>query len=517
MKKLNLKLQFDLWYIALILPITVIWFLPWRFQTNDDVIMMWLVSGAYTGEPEPYAVFIHPWLSYFLSRFYYPFPEINWYGLTWFAIILFSGILLIGKIKRLGASQDWKSVLNLFVLMISIHLCVFPQFTLVAGFAAFSGMSRFFERGNALITSRLLGLILIFLALMVRLESVALIGIGWAWSELIFPIQSRVKAVSLAVIISILAVSTFVGKRIYEQKNVEPSFLEFNRARAKVIDHPSFVSHYSTIVFEPNSDWFFFSRWIFEELPIDLDQLTKKKEELDQRLFTWKEVGSGLYRLILIQLTELFKGMLILALIIGFFSLRFELKKKLAYFLIWLIFFLIFNHFNMLLGRVIFLFFIVLLFPILNYPKLYSSFPYIKYIRIVFFVFIGIHLFNFLKYSEGRKLVNKEFNTLINYNHVDRPVFIEGIFEYVFMDHFSRINPVPILSNGWVSRSPFQLKAYKLRGFSKQSELFSFYLIAPRIPEPLVFPEYMNKISSDFKEKKIAETSNLELLYFYKK
>jgi hypothetical protein len=63
-----------------LLALASVWFLPWRFQVNDDVLMMWLVSGAYTGTPETYAVFIHPILSWIFSRLYAAFPFVNWYA-----------------------------------------------------------------------------------------------------------------------------------------------------------------------------------------------------------------------------------------------------------------------------------------------------------------------------------------------------------------------------------------------------------------------------------------------------
>ena len=74
--------------------LSIVALLPWRFQVNDDVIMMWLVSGAYTGTPEPYAVFIHPVLSWVFSKLYIGFPLFPWYESVWFLGIYFSFIYL---------------------------------------------------------------------------------------------------------------------------------------------------------------------------------------------------------------------------------------------------------------------------------------------------------------------------------------------------------------------------------------------------------------------------------------
>ncbi|MFT4855343.1 MAG: hypothetical protein ACI942_000713, partial [Planctomycetota bacterium] len=92
MEKLGIRSVFRIWAILGLLAMIVIWFLPWRFQTNDDELMMWLVSGAYTGTPESYAVFIHPLLSWIFSKLYTLFPEIRWYPLTWF-LVMYLGYL----------------------------------------------------------------------------------------------------------------------------------------------------------------------------------------------------------------------------------------------------------------------------------------------------------------------------------------------------------------------------------------------------------------------------------------
>ncbi|MGB0165887.1 MAG: hypothetical protein ACPF8V_03430, partial [Luteibaculum sp.] len=52
-----------------------------RFEQNDDVMMLLLASGAYTGEPEYRLVFMNPMLGHLLNALYQGKESIEWY--TW--------------------------------------------------------------------------------------------------------------------------------------------------------------------------------------------------------------------------------------------------------------------------------------------------------------------------------------------------------------------------------------------------------------------------------------------------
>lgn len=51
------------------------------FGTNDDMLMMLLVSGIYTGEATEYIVFQNILIGLFLKQLYTFLPDINWYTL----------------------------------------------------------------------------------------------------------------------------------------------------------------------------------------------------------------------------------------------------------------------------------------------------------------------------------------------------------------------------------------------------------------------------------------------------
>ncbi|GMQ26662.1 hypothetical protein Aoki45_33450 [Algoriphagus sp. oki45] len=502
------------WAGGIFLGLGIIWFFPWRFQTNDDVMMMWLVSGAYTGEPEPYAVFIHPWLSWTFSKLYSGSPEFNWYGLTWYGVNFLSAFLLLKKIWTTTFPAIQKHLLSLFTGLISVHFAFFPQFTLIAGFAALAGLMQVF--GSTSRRKLALAYLAFFLGFSIRWESAVLISLGWIWTAFIFPQVRGASPLPKMLGLVFLLFFLWLGKWGYEKTFVPEGYLNFNSARAKVLDHPVFVQESQEEKIPESSDWFYVSRWMFEDLPLGSEEFLAKKQELDQNLFQWKALGEGLTRLVRIQRTELFKSMLIGFLLLAYFAIGARMRKKTLFLGIWIGFYLIFNHFNLLLGRVNLLFFLVLLFSIFQFPAPNLPRKLTAGLIMLLVLFLGIHGSNFYNESQGRLAFQREFDRLLAEKNPESPLFLEGVMEYLFTEEFNSNHPVPFLSYGWISRSPMQEKAYSLRGFSSQNQMEEFYLFAFQFPEPLVFPDYMNRISPGFRLQSEQKGPSLVRLHYWK-
>jgi hypothetical protein len=141
MEKIGARSLFRFWAILGLLAMIVIWFLPWRFQTNDDELMMWLVSGAYTGTPESYAVFIHPILSWYFSKLYTFFPSVPWYPLSWFAVMYLSYLVFLNLVWKKNSELIMKQIWSLFLFAFLIHFTFSLQFSIVSAFAVSAGIS----------------------------------------------------------------------------------------------------------------------------------------------------------------------------------------------------------------------------------------------------------------------------------------------------------------------------------------------------------------------------------------
>ncbi|MEB2777543.1 hypothetical protein SYJ56_19665 [Algoriphagus sp. D3-2-R+10] len=510
MERLKSNAFLLLWIILGVGAMITVWFLPWKFQVNDDVIMMWLVSGAYTGEPESYAVFIHPFLSWGFSILYTYFPNFNWYGATWFIAIFYGYLLMLYKVSTTSFSRSWQSLFALLILIIALHFSYFLQFTLVAGFLALAGLLVFFsgsnEKSKYVIYGGALAIVFSFL---IREEALFLVGIGYFLSELVIKgLRPLVQHSSKLLIILMMILALFLSRTVIENQDVYRDYSEFNKARSSVKDHPVFYQLERNSQINTSDKWFYFSRWMFEEGEISIADLEEKKRELDQNFFSLEYFTGSFKRLWEILKMEMFKSMLILLLTFLTLVTGRKSKKTLRFVVIWLLFLLLFNYFFLIFGRVIMLFFLVSLGLILNHGRVSGKNILAKGITVCILAFFSFHTINFLKEASGRKIMNRELASIFEKVPEGTPIFMERFYENNFIESFNWKNPVPILSYGWISRSPFQQKAFHRFGFNSLSELEEFSFIGVNIPEPLVFPNYIESLAGDFEVEIIDVSPN---------
>ncbi|MFC5190284.1 hypothetical protein ACFPIK_00790 [Algoriphagus aquatilis] len=498
------------------ISIAMITWLPWRFQVNDDVIMMWLVSGAYTGTPEPFAVFIHPVLSWMFSKLYTAGPSIYWYESLWFLTIYFSFALLIKSVSQIHTSELFRNLLAFFILLISLHLSIFPQFTLVAGFAAFSSLVILTGKESKLLWR--LAFVLLSLGIMIRWESTVLIGLGFIFCSIFtFPFSFRIRISKPIIRIVLLFISLIGSKSIYEINSPYAEFLKFNRIRAAVIDHPVFYQEILEKKIPESSELYFFSRWYFEDSGISETDLQEKKKSLDLSFFTFDYALNSLKRLWRFQKVEAYKSALILGILFFYFLLIRKKHSLILFGSFWLLFLLIFNHFFLIQGRVIFLFFLCFLVPLFKLGQIDIHRNASIGLFLFFMITFGIHLSNFLKEGRGRKVMDSELVSLQSRLNPSVPVLIEGYHEHNLGFRFSSLNPVPFLSTGWISRSEFQKKALKRLNLSSFANIQEYALITPTTNTEIVFPDYMDHAFGSFVQTDSVQTANFIFLQYKKR
>lgn len=513
------NLFFLFWSFIGAIALLVIWHLPWRFQVNDDVIMMWLVSGAYTGQPESYAIFIHPFLSWFLSELYIIQPKINWYGGIWFSVIYFSYFLLIYLISGWQTCIWTKSTIALLMLLIAIHFSFFPQFTYVAGFGAFASICFYFINSrNDNIFYTLLSIFVFILSVMIRLESVALIGIGFG----VFKITTRFKTIKkinfTRYFLFVFLFLFFTLSKIYLEQNSEfAEFLTFNKIRSLVIDHPVFFQEVKENSINESTDFFFFSRWFFEADSPTINELTEKKMALDREYYSFRQFVNSLTRIWYFQKSESFKSFLILSIfIVLFLSSKYE-KRVCAFIFSWISIFLLLNHIFLFQGRVIILFFISILFAVFSQIKIKIKFNFALALIVMFLFALGLHFIRFQKEAKGRLIMDSEFVYLRKSIKDKIPIIIEGYQESNSEINHTLRNQVPFLITGWISRSPFQERALNRFGFQSFEDIDEFVLVTPTTNSEIVFPSYMSFSYGEFQIMDSIQTNNFKLFKFFKK
>lgn len=504
-------MAYKIWSILGLTLIILIYILPWRFQVNDDVIMMWLISGAYTGTPEDFVFFIHPYFSTILSHLYQLTDSIQWYQISIFGLLASSYIVGVKTIKSLyqsNSSHVWYSI----HLLITLHFCIFPQFTLVAGWAFLQGLLAIhFIQSVKINKWKTLSTLLLIFGALIRIEACLLILIGYVifnpilisrthWKEVVFPI--------------LLLSASFLSQKHYEKNSEFEVFLKFNRARHHVIDHPVFYQKASNDEIDHHSKWYYFSNWLMEDTPIETPELRTFKIQLDKEYFTLSHITASINRLNRSLLLDFFKSFLIGVLITIFLYSYKNDKRAILIFICWIIFFLSFNHFYIIRGRVIFLFFLPMLYP-LYFKK--SNFQHHGYWgSVILLLFFSIHFTNFMLEAKKRSHIILQYENLTQ-NLEQAPIKLEGMPLEYFSTYFNRKEKVPFILDGWLAKSTYQKSAFHRLGFLNQMNLFHFYFIGIKETSPFIYPDYLKFLGNEVTLIQKLESEDLVLYEFKSK
>lgn len=110
-----------------------------KYEVSDDFIMEMMVSGAYTGKPSPYIMFMNPIIGILLSSLYNIFGKFNWYFLFQIAIIFLSLCVLTYYFLKWNKSNSNILLVFIFLLFFTNDLYLLVQFTKTATLAICAG------------------------------------------------------------------------------------------------------------------------------------------------------------------------------------------------------------------------------------------------------------------------------------------------------------------------------------------------------------------------------------------
>lgn len=492
----------------------IIWNSPWRYQVNDDVIMMWLVSGAYTGKEEMYAVFMHPILTYFFSFLYRNLnPTFSWYSLFMYGGVFYSYCLLQTKINENAWDNSSKFLFKILILAICCHLCIFPQFTLVSGLLALASTCFIFHQNEQPHFKRILLFFFgVLCSMMIRMEAFLLVSIGVFYFNFFILNRNTIqKRIWIGVIF--LGAILFFSKKSFENNSEFKDYLIFNKLRHLVIDHPVFYENSKDDLYKLDSKWYYFSKWYFQDSEIGNQDLVQMKTILDKSYLNIAYVLKSFSRFWEVQTAELFKGFVSIVLILLFMK-SFPKRKSIIFFGLWIVLFFLANHIFHLRGRVVFLFFIVLLFPLLELPRLLMRRKLSIYLGVVIVLFLGVHFSNFWKESVKKKELLSQYDQLIKLKAQDELLMLEGFPLEYFSKRYNKEDQVPFFIHGWLSRSPFQQRALNKLGHSSLKEVVKFNLIVVNEKAPFDTKDYMESINSQYVMTDSIKTDDLTLFTF---
>ena len=223
--------------LAAILFAAVLFFVPARFAENDDVLIMLLLSGGYSGQPESLTVFQNQLFAEAVAFAYTAWPDIPWYPAILLATVCVSAAVFPVCFAREHGDIQWSGSLVVLVLMaLAFHLVVQVQYTTIAGLAAAAGV-------YALLTARtglgaLPGAGLLVFAFMLRFEAAALATAVLAPAFLLGLRERGHMASGLAILALALCAAVALEAASNQRMSAKvPAYMEFNALRGKINDN----------------------------------------------------------------------------------------------------------------------------------------------------------------------------------------------------------------------------------------------------------------------------------------
>jgi hypothetical protein len=151
-----------------------------RFETNDDVQMMLIASGAHTGQPGEFLIFSNVLVGLILKSLYLLWDTVNWYALYLLCVHFASMCaLLLGLLRRCRAPLAFL-LFGLLFVGFELRFLLLLQFTTTAAVAAVGGTLLLLSlpaEGRRPRGTLLLGVALVLAAAMVRESALYLMGV----------------------------------------------------------------------------------------------------------------------------------------------------------------------------------------------------------------------------------------------------------------------------------------------------------------------------------------------------
>jgi hypothetical protein len=220
-------------YCCIIIGIALL-FLPIRFEENDDVVMLLLASGNYTGNFESNLVFINPIYGAIVSSLYSISKELEWYTVLFVSFHLLSFTVVLHKIIQLKIHSFLILGFVILFTVFELNFLVYLQFTTVAIMLTIAGLILYHgEKRKQLIPSFLF----ILIAALIRPEVTLLILI---FVLPYFFYTSYITKFYLHLIYILFFLIIPVSSIITRDKLVSNEWTEatkYNRLRAEVTDN----------------------------------------------------------------------------------------------------------------------------------------------------------------------------------------------------------------------------------------------------------------------------------------
>ncbi len=148
------------------------------YEINDDVFLTLIVSGKYTGTPQPYLFSIDILAGRLLTSLYAHFPHINWFSYLLYLFAFLSLWTVLYVLKKSIRSKLIYITALIFTLLFYFRSLLFLSFTIIGALTGISGVLLLglpLENDNHLSKKKILtGLMLFLVSNFIRMGSLEL-------------------------------------------------------------------------------------------------------------------------------------------------------------------------------------------------------------------------------------------------------------------------------------------------------------------------------------------------------
>lgn len=204
---------------------------------NDDMVLCWIASGKFFGQPDSHLVFINFIYGYAISFLYRILPSIEWYSIMLIALQVVSFSIIQNGIIRIKCGKLGKAFAVIAVFFIEFNLLKSLTFTTTAGILATASFFLICERKKVFY---LLGIVCFLVASFVRFSSAMLVGVIFVS---FYPLYvygrkfSKEEFVCLFLCVVLPVGFKFVDSLYYRMDDGWEKYYESNKARFEINDH----------------------------------------------------------------------------------------------------------------------------------------------------------------------------------------------------------------------------------------------------------------------------------------
>ncbi len=215
--------------LALILPLT--------FEENDDVMMLLIANGSYSGTPDSHLVFINVIYGAMLAGLYSLTKAIEWYTLSFAVLHILSMSVLLHAIITIPNRATWERILWFMALYaLWARILVALQFTTTAGLVSVAGCVLLLRENNK---ARWLGVLFIIGASLIRITAAGLVGVLMAPIILYtYRLEWR-KYIPLVVMLIMVIGCRLVHIYAYNSDPEWKYYNTYNELRGQLTDNPN--------------------------------------------------------------------------------------------------------------------------------------------------------------------------------------------------------------------------------------------------------------------------------------